>query len=251
MIDSLASDDRRGAYRVKPDSPDELDLAILASRHRLVRGEVTDVAIGGARVRVLDETRAPPLVRGERVTVAMSSARYKFSGNLPARIVSTSEHASEQVVHLSFDGDHGELKERGDEVFRLFNRRKMLRGVSPPATTDFHAMVSPNAGGNMAFRGYTVVIRNISNVGVSFIVSAAANQMLHDQEDVSLSLQLPDKASASRIACHVRHRAPHGESFIYGCEYDWSATTDPLAVVEDLVEYMLECTEAAGTQRKP
>lgn len=250
MSNGLASDNRRGAYRVQPESADELDLAILAQRHHLVRSEVTDVAVGGAQIR-LDKASAPPLVSGERVTVAMTSARYNYTSEMPARIVWTSEDAAEQTVHLSFEGHHVQLKERGEDVFSIFNRRTMYRGVTPPATSDFHAMVSPNTVGDSALRSHAVAIRNISNVGVSLIISAATHRALHDQEDISLSLQLPDKTAASRIACHVRHRSPDGDSFIYGCEYDWSATTDPLAVVEDLVEYMLECIEPTPERRDP
>ena len=55
--------------------------------------------------------------------------------------------------------------------------------------------------------------------------------------------RLLGKGGISTIACNIRHRSEIEYGFIYGYEYDWSATTDPLAVVKDLVSCLFGLTE--------
>ncbi len=56
-------------------------------------------------------------------------------------------------------------------------------------------------------------------------------------------MRLPGREGVRRIACQVRHRLGEEPDFIYGCEYDWNATIDPMAVAEELLEFMLENAE--------
>lgn len=116
-------------------------------------------------------------------------------------------------------------------------------GVSPAASQRIAASVAPNAAGGVAALTHPVTIHGISNVGVSLLVGARANAELESFEDLLLSLALPGKQQPSIIFCRVRHRAAQGEGTLYVCEYDWSATVDPLGVVEDLVGFMLDDNE--------
>ncbi len=115
-----------------------------------------------------------------------------------------------------------------------------LKGVSPNGGFDFDAAVSPNVAGALALQRFPVRIRSLSNIGVSFLVEAAADDLIKGHTDLTLTLRLPGKATPSTISCHVRHRSSSGEAYLYGCEYDWSGTLDPLGVAEDLVGYMLD-----------
>jgi hypothetical protein len=241
MAQASEQDDRRGAYRVQPESPDELDLALLGQRQRLVRAVIDDVAVGGARIR-LDQAlaRELELAAGKQVTLDMNSQRYDYRGQMPARVVSTTAHAGEQVLHLAFQGNHAEFIMHGNDVFALFNRRTRERGTPAADSFEFDARVSPNTSGDQALRSYVVGVRNLSNVGVSLLVPAATHTYLCDQRELTMTLRLPGKDDVCRIACNVRHHYADGDNYIYGCEYDWSATTDPLAVVEDLVAFMLD-----------
>lgn len=117
---------------------------------------------------------------------------------------------------------------------------KPLRGVSADNDFDFNASVSPNTAGALALQSFAVRIRSLSNIGVSFLVDHGSDEVLRLQPDLMLRLSLPGKTSPSTISCHVRHRSNSGDAFLYGCEYDWSSTLDPLGVAEDLVGYMLD-----------
>lgn len=118
-------------------------------------------------------------------------------------------------------------------------------GVSPAARLRIAASLAPNAPGKAAGITHPVAIHGISNVGVSLLVGTRANAELESFEDLLLSLQLPGKQLPSIIFCRVRHRAAQTEGTLYVCEYDWSATMDPLGVIEDLVGYMLDENEPA------
>ena len=239
MTDAPSAANRRPAYRVRPDSDEELDLEMLAKRQQLIRAEVADVAIGGAQVRY-GSADTPKLVNGDRVILTMTSSRYDFDGTVPARVVATSEGSKERIVHLSFEHEDVRLNKRSDEFFELFNRRATYRGVEPDPSADLNATVSPQASGTESLNEFPVSIRNISNFGVSLAVDPDTDRALHSHLNLRLSLELPGDDSAKSITCRVRHRSAVGGLFYYGCEFDWGATLNSLVVVEDLVAYMLE-----------
>jgi c-di-GMP-binding flagellar brake protein YcgR len=242
MAQIIDSNDRRAAYRVKPDSSEELRFSVLGERHQLIRGEVTDVAIGGASVR-FDKNNAPRLASGDHVVMAFASPQYEYGTNVLAKVISMSEDAAEKIVRVSFDDQYEPLNIDRDELFALFNRRAFQRGIAEHAEEDFVAKVSPASGGEEQLNEYPVSIVNISNTGVSFFIGKEAHEALKNYSEIRIALTRPDDGSTSTIACNVRHRSPTRDGSIYGCEYDWSATNDPLAVVEDLVSYLFELTE--------
>ncbi|MCZ6772704.1 MAG: PilZ domain-containing protein [Proteobacteria bacterium] len=242
MAETIANDDRRSVYRVKPISSEELNFSVLGERHQMIRGEVTDVAITGARVR-FDINNAPKLASGDHVVMAFASPLHQYDTNVLAKVISTSEDLKEKVVQVSFDEDYEPLKIDRDELFALFNRRAIQRGAADSAKEDFVAKVSPGSGGEVQLNQYEASILNISTTGVSFTINEEVHKVLEDHSDIRIELKRPDNGSTSTIACSVRHRSKFGDGFIYGCEYDWSATTDPLAVVEDLVSYLFGLTE--------
>ncbi len=233
---------RRAAYRVAPDAVDALDLAILSQRQQLVRAVVEDVAFGGARVRLARE-QASGLTAGEQVTLAMRSVRYQYKNHMLARVVSVVEGDSAHTVHLAFEGAHTDMPMHSNDHFALFNRRALQRGVVPAAGIDLEAEVTPSEVTDRNLRVYPVGVRNISNVGISLKVGASANHALSGHDELSLTLRLPGSQGIRRIACHVRHRLHDDAEFIYGCEYDWNATIDPLTVAEELLDFTLENAE--------
>lgn len=113
-------------------------------------------------------------------------------------------------------------------------------GMPPIAGRDLEASVSPNASGAAASLALPIVVHSISNVGVSLRMGAHDHAVLEAFDELLLSLKLPGKQQPSVVSCHVRHRALDADGALYVCEYDWSATMDPLGVVEDVVGYMLE-----------
>ena len=242
MAEISANDDRRAVYRVKPKSSEELNFSVLGEGHQLIRGEVTDVAITGARVR-FDKNDAPKVRSGDHIVMAFTSPLHQYDANVLAKVISTSEDLKEKVVQVSFDEDYEPLNIDRDELFALFNRRAIPRGAANDADEDFAAKVSPGSGGEEQLDAYPASILNITNTGVSFTIDMRADEVLKAHSDIRIELKRPDDGGTSTIACNVRHRSETAHGFIYGCEYDWSATTDPLAVVEDLISYLFELTE--------
>ncbi len=241
---AVTPSNRRSAYRVAPSSVDMLDLAILSPRRQLVRARVENVAYGGARVR-LDRGQAleTGLSGGEQITLALRSAQYQYKNHMVARVVAVIESDDAQTVHLAFEGAHADMPMHSNDHFALFNRRSLQRGVMSAAGVDLEAEVTAAEATDRSLRVYSVGVRNISNIGISLRVNAGTNQALSAYDELSLTLRLPGRQGVRRIACHVRHRSHEGADFIYGCEYDWRATIDPLAVAEELLDFMLENAE--------
>ena len=239
MSSALTQDDRRSAYRVQPADVDELDLAMLAQRQSLVHGEVTDVSNGGACVR-FDKKTSPALKVGDTVVLSVVSQRRSYAGEMPARIVSSTEDSDGQIVHLSFDEEHEKVTGKSKDYFELFNRRAHYRGIEHTEAVDLNATIAPDREDIASPAAFPVSIRNISNTNVSFDVDEPTHDVLQHHRALKLALEFPKEAQASTIACRVRHRTPMEGSFIYGCEYDWSATSDSLAVIENIVNYILK-----------
>jgi hypothetical protein len=241
---TVIASNRRAAYRVAPDAEAALDLMIVDQRRQLVNTVVENVAFGGARVR-LDRAQAVEtgLMTGTQVTLALRSPRYAYKNHMLARVVSIFDADHAQTVGLAFEGAHPDNPMQNNHHFALFNRRTLQRGVVPASGLNLEAEVTPSEVSDRSLRIYPVGIRNISNVGVSLRVTAGAHQALGHHDELSLTLRLPGRDGVRRIACQVRHRLGEEPDFIYGCEYDWNATIDPLAVAEELLEFMLENAE--------
>ena len=102
------------------------------------------------------------------------------------------------------------------------------------------ATVSPNVGGKDGLREFAVTVRQLSNANISLNVSQDVDTELQAYRELLLSLKLPGRRQNYAIACIVHNRFELNGEFIYGCEYDWSSTMDPLGVAEDLLEYTLD-----------
>lgn len=234
---------RRTAYRVTPDSPDALDLTILSQRQQLVRAVIDDVAVGGARVRIDQALAADArLSPGEQVTLALRARRYDYENNMPARVVGISDGESAQTLHLVFAGQHADTTMQNNKHYALFNRRALQRGVIPASGVGLEAEVMPSEVTERNMRSYAVGVRNISNIGISLRMSAGIHQALSTYDELSLALRLPGRV-VRRIACRVRHRMVDNSDFIYGCEYDWNETIDPLTAADELLDFVRENAE--------
>jgi hypothetical protein len=241
---ALPQSNRRAAYRVALNTPDTLDLVISSHKQQLVHAIVEDVAFGGARVRLnREQAAATGLAAGEQITLALRSARYNYKNHMRARVVSLFDNERAQTLHLAFEGEHADMPMHSNDHFALFNRRTLQRGVVPVIGLDLDASVTPSVVTERSLRVYPVGVHNISNVGISLRVGASANHALSIHDELSLTLRLPGRDGVRRIACVVRHRVNNEADYIYGCEYDWDATIDPLAVAEELLDFMLENAE--------
>lgn len=233
---------RRTAYRVEPADVDDIDLEMLSRRQRLPSARVADVAIGGACLHV-DADADDALADGDEVAVAVSSRRHGYENELPARVVHTHADGNAQVVHLSFLGSTRDLADPPPAMFELLNRRASYRGVGDGACTDLQALATPRGSGGSG-QAYPVEVRNISNSGVSLGLDADTHAAFEGCTGLRLQLELPGAIDPTRIACRIRYRSEAGDAWVYGCEYDWSETSDSLGVVEDLVAYLLSAGAA-------
>ena len=101
------------------------------------------------------------------------------------------------------------------------------------------AHVSPQEGA-ASLQRFDARVRSLSNNGLSLELSPDDNLVLSETESLEVSLRAPDSQRSYSIACVVSNRMPLDDVVVYYCDYDWSATMDPLGVVEDLAEYLLD-----------
>ena len=242
MTTERSSQNRRTAYRVRPESIHELDLAVLEKRYRLVRGKVSDVAIGGVQVQ-FDKDAIAPVDPGDRILLALASERYNFDRTVWARIVASIEDGREKTLSVSFEHEDSPLAPCDELFFELFNRRAKYRRVEDGANSALAARVARGHAGADTLTDYPITIRDISSVGISFAVDPASDAALRGHDDLLLHLVLPGHKGPQSVPCLVRHRSTHAGDIYYGCEFDWSASATALALIEELVSYVQEHLE--------
>lgn len=238
--EKLSPAERRRAYRVHPENIDDFDLALVGPAHEYVRAAIEDMADDGACIRV-DRATAAAFIRGDCVDVAVASRRYQFADEFRARVVALHPGPETVTVHIEFEN---ERPFPDGPIHSLLNRRAEPRASRGDA--GLQAEVASNHVDDHLLRTYDVEVRHISNVGVSLRLGASAHTALRAADGLMLTLRLPERDERCRVACLVRHRYADGHHFVYSCEYDWSATNDPLGVIEDLVAFVLERGSAVG-----
>ena len=236
MTATRSTGGRRSAYRVRPESVHELDLALLEKRYKVIRGKVADVAIGGIQVQ-FEKGRIPALAPGERIMLALASDAYDFDGTLWAFIVSTTDEGGEQIVRFAFDSENEPFSPADQSFYQLFNRRAKYRRNEHGSASALTAEVALRTTSAPRF---SAAIRDISNNGVCFAISPQADAELKEVSELVLRLQLPQHALPRSIACLVRRRAADGDLVCYGCEFDWAETIDSPAALEELMAFVVE-----------
>ncbi|MGE0862189.1 MAG: PilZ domain-containing protein [Gammaproteobacteria bacterium] len=210
------------------ERPDEDELEQLARRQRIVRGVVHESALTSAGTR-LDGTSG---VAPSRVTHPPSVHQHDTHAPrvmAPARMPTTTPAGRQERVSM-YDQD----------LQSLADTRNLQRGVVPTPGIDLQAQVAPNVVTDGSLRAYAVGVRKISNAGIILKVPAAVHSALAPHDELWLTLKLPSRPQPVRIATHVRHRLSDGTDYVYGCEFDWSGTFDPLGIAEDLLDFVLE-----------
>jgi hypothetical protein len=102
------------------------------------------------------------------------------------------------------------------------------------------ATISPNTDGKASLQAFEVRVRSLSNTAITMSLDSEADNIFRAYSELKVSLNLPARVAPYTIACVVRNRSALEEAIVYSCEFDWSATVDPLGVVEDLLEYTLD-----------
>lgn len=107
-------------------------------------------------------------------------------------------------------------------------------------TETIKAYASSNTGGAASLQDYAVEIIKLTNAGINLRLSNSVHGSLGATDELMLSITLPANNRTYQVACIVHSRNPYEGAMLYSCEYDWSATMDPLGVIEDFHEYALD-----------
>lgn len=222
------NEDQNRAERPSFERPDEDELEQLARRQRIVRGVVQEVALSSAGAR-LDGTGGGVPPRVAQPASAHQRDTHPPRVPTPARVPHSPPAARQERVSM-YEQD----------LQSLADTRNLQRGVVPTPGIDLQAQVAPNVVTDGSLRAYAVGVRKISNAGIILKIPAAVHSALAPHEELWLTLKLPSRPQPVRIATHVRHRLSDGTDYVYGCEFDWSGTYDPLGIAEDLLDFVLE-----------
>ena len=224
---------RRGAYRVRPDSQDELEMAVLENRYKVVRGYVGDVSYGGVQV-LFKPGQEPALEQGEAVVLAVSSERYDFDTQLHAKLVAEHDESQGRLYRFAFDNAADELAAERTEIYDLFNRRATYRPSAGLAGTPaFVSAEQIEADENKPVR---VTVRDISAGGVSFSVEVGDTAWLAACEHLRLDITLPGQTHEERLDCRINRR-PTNDGIVR-CEFDWELTEDAKDCAARLLDYI-------------
>jgi PilZ domain len=239
MLATALADNRRSAYRVRPISTDSLALSLTCDNQRYVPDEITDVTCKGASVRFVKD-KAPPVVKGDDVLVAIESPNLDGKATLRGKVVFTGESTTERLIGLAFETTD-ELVGRGSEnFFQLFNRRVAYRGVESTPAAELPAAVMPLATAHNNKLFFPVTVRNISATGICLDVGREPDAFMCERVQIRLALRLPGQRAAKEINTRVCYRTVAGEKIYYGCHFDWQETPNALPILEELKEYTLD-----------
>lgn len=206
---------RRRAYRVRPESLDELELALLEKRYRLVSGAVGDVAYGGVSVR-FDPERSPAVTPGDAALLAVVSDTHDFDATLHATVVAVLADTEGCMVRFEFEREADELPSEKREIFCLFNRRaSWRRAVSAGGRASIRPAAAP--GDDSA-----VQLRDLSAAGLGFEFDPERVPWLDVGERLNVALRVPGTADDASLSCRVVRRSP--EPATAGCEILWDET---------------------------
>lgn len=209
---------RRGAYRVRPRSLAELDMALLEKRYKVVRGRVADVAGGGALLE-FDRALAPMLALGDRVMLALASDQHDFDHSVWARVVTRSERAEDVRIGFAFDDDA--LLPVPTPSFDVFNRRAIFRARAALGEHTVHACIRGDDG-----RRIEAEVRDFSDCGIGLAVGAEADPRLTTATRLMLELAWPAAGVLEQVQVEVRRCSVDGASAVYGCEFVWPGASD-------------------------
>lgn len=223
---------RRRAYRVRPDSLEELDLAVLERRFKVVRGEVADVASGGVQVS-FDAAEAPAIDAGGEVLLAVASERYDVDATLNAVLVDSREVGGRRACRFAFDADEP-LADCDTALFALFNRRAAWRC---PAADAGEVGVRALPAGGAEGEPHALELTDVSALGLCCRVHGPVPEWLRAADTLEIEVVFPE-GGAERLPCHVVRRATDATTL--ACAFDWNAVPDAAARATRVVGRVLE-----------
>lgn len=229
-----------------PGSADRLQVALHTAAGEVRAQRVLDVTALGAGTRFA-RRGAPPCGVGDRVTLTVSSPEVPAPLRVEATVVSRLDSGSAREYGLRFE--RAGLRGRVPAHFhRLFNRRGAWRAAEPdparPVAVEF-SLPEEEHGRHLA----TARLKNISATGLAALTPARAAAALADCDLVMVSMRLPPRAAALRLAAWIRNRRAGGGEIHYGLLFDPRRTEDFLAQEEEIVEYVLARYEDALEHR--
>ena len=206
-------DGRRGSYRVRPQSLNELDLAILEKRYRVVRATVIDIAIGGARLAFPADGidgGAP----GESLLLAVASEHYDVDRTLRARVVTSTRTDDVLTLCVAFDSALVAADLPAGSLYALFNRRSQYRHhagarvLSAALHSAYGTLVVP------------VTLLDIAGGGASVLVDVTDDLRIVDQAPWQLAIETTLPGPPLRLRCHSLRREPASDGIRHACQFD-------------------------------
>jgi hypothetical protein len=234
--------ERRAAYRVVAPSPTDLDLTLTLDDTAYRPTQVGDVSANGISLRFNPE-HSIPLRRDARVELRFVSPRLPITAQVAARVVYSAAGAHGQSVRLEFDDDGRFAETLSAPAFELFNRRAVMRGVTPAHGTELDARLLPDALEGLQAE-VPALVQNLSTMGIALIADPRADAFLLANPRFVLSLKLPSAPDRFLITAHCRHRAEDAGRLLYGCAFNWQDTPGAFGIIGALTEYMLDRFES-------
>lgn len=190
-------EDRRGHYRVRKTSLQGMTARLLDSRGVGHPCEVMDLSLGGAAI-CFPAVKAPPICRGQEVTLEFQSMAREKDVRARARIVVVVADSVRVRCGMMFT-ETGALLEQLDAYHaRLFNRRRYPR-VLPDLRAKLALHISWD-GGSLEARAH-----DISAGGVGLGLSREAANELAGVARVEVRFRMPgsneDWTVGARVAC--------------------------------------------------
>ena len=203
-------DDRRGAYRVNPDTYHEPALVIAGGGREAVPERVADINLRGTKL-VFAAGEAPQAPPGREVLVRVNASELDGEVEITARTVFSANRGAHTVMGFLFVTLPEALSRADGSFFTTFNRRGNRREAGELSGT---VAINPEGGDADAL---IVRIDNFSGTGIGFFVDEQSARVLETLDVLKLVVQFNESGEQRELAAEIVHRAESERGIYFGC----------------------------------
>lgn len=237
--------DRRKKYRVEPESPNVLEVSLIASSRKVLPGELINMSLDGSAV-FFPANECPDLTPNERVKLKFVIAPSKKSIMIDAIVKDSCTTGERKLCRFQFEEPAGFVHELDPALWEYFNRRQGFR-VEPNAVEPIEVILEWRSG----FAQGRII--DISTTGTGLEVDPELVRALGHHHRLTLSFQLPGSKIPLKLAGNITYRKPKGENTHCGIRFNWNwSKTDSFELQESVIgAYLMRRQREIGSKSSP
>jgi hypothetical protein len=223
---------KRKRYRVRPESTDDLTLAVARTGKSSIAGRIADLSIEGVAL-FFDQRHDPVFALRDIVNLELSSKHLPEPLVVPSMVRHRSEVERGRLYGFEFVDWLGLLGKLPAALTGLFNQRGNYR-VQPDPQNPVDVMIE----GTLLPSPIQATLRDLSVAGISVQAAYTIENLLMKVELVQVSFELPFSPERLSFWGNIIHRDLIGQGICYGILFDDKRTPRFKKKQEVLIKYV-------------